>query len=267
MSLGKPSRDLFRAARDGGKPSSSDRERVRGAIDKRIAAGGTAAAVGALATKTAAGTAGLGGAGGTAIAIGTLAKVVLPVVVLGAAIAAATVHGVRAGRETVSSPSSPSSSSSVLRRSVAERDRVSLSEPEPDTPAALAAEPSPQKTPQRVGLSVTRGPPLAEAARRADKSSSDRSEVALLESMNAALARGDAQATLALAYEHARLYPQGTLAQERDGARALALCIVGTTSAAKEFVAAHPSSPLVGRLRAVCESRADSIKEAPPPGQ
>jgi hypothetical protein len=77
--------------------------------------------------------------------------------------------------------------------------------------------------------------------------------------MNAALARGDAQGTLALAAEYAKTYPDGTLAQENAGARALALCMRGDPKAAREFIESYPASPLVGRLRAVCGLTSDSV--------
>jgi outer membrane protein assembly factor BamD (BamD/ComL family) len=51
---------------------------------------------------------------------------------------------------------------------------------------------------------------------------------------------------------HARTYPQGVLAEERDGERALALADLGRITEARaaidRFLQAHPASPLAARL-------------------
>jgi hypothetical protein len=54
--------------------------------------------------------------------------------------------------------------------------------------------------------------------------------------------------------KHARLYPQGVLAEERDVERALALADLGRVTEARaaidRFLQAHPASPLAPRLLA-----------------
>lgn len=67
-----------------------------------------------------------------------------------------------------------------------------------------------------------------------------------------ALRAGEAARALALFDAHARRYPRGVLAEERDFERALALAALGSAqarSAADAFVTAHPTSPLATRLR------------------
>jgi hypothetical protein len=285
MTLSKPSRDLFEAAAGGGRPDRGDRLRVRAKIDKRLAATGAAAAVGALATKTAAGTAAAGASGfgaiaGAGIAMGTIAKVVVPLVVVGAAITAGAVHVARhpaaATQATQAAPAvsvslreAPAAAPSVEPRAMPIAVPVPVASSEPVAIPAPVAPPAHVIIPAPVvaAAPIGRMPEGSGRNETIEREPAPPSEVALLEGMNAALARGDAAATLGLASEHARLYPGGTLSEERDGARALALCMVGTTSAAREFLRAHPSSPLAGRLRAVCGSRADSIQEPPAPGQ
>lgn len=55
--------------------------------------------------------------------------------------------------------------------------------------------------------------------------------------------------------QHASRYPQGALAQERSGLRALSLCKLGHAdgkNAAARFVRTYPDSPMIERLRASC---------------
>jgi hypothetical protein len=68
-----------------------------------------------------------------------------------------------------------------------------------------------------------------------------------------ALRAGEPARALALFEAHARHYPRGVLAEERDFERALALAALGRHAqarfAADEFLRAHPTSPLATRLR------------------
>ncbi|UJR84933.1 hypothetical protein [Sandaracinus amylolyticus] len=57
--------------------------------------------------------------------------------------------------------------------------------------------------------------------------------------------------------EHRARFPSGELTEERDAARALALCAAGRAdegrAALSELLAAHPRSPLAARVRTACE--------------
>jgi hypothetical protein len=81
-------------------------------------------------------------------------------------------------------------------------------------------------------------------------------EVRLLEEADADLRRGDAEAALARLNEHAARYPSGTLADEREGVRAIALCRSGRLAegkaAADRFLAAARKSSLATRVRTAC---------------
>jgi RNA polymerase sigma-70 factor (ECF subfamily) len=76
-----------------------------------------------------------------------------------------------------------------------------------------------------------------------------------------ALHAGDAARALAAFDEHARLYPNGFLSEERAGERVLALCDLGRTAeagaAASAFLAQHPRSPLAARVRSSCGGRSN----------
>ena len=82
-------------------------------------------------------------------------------------------------------------------------------------------------------------------------------EVHLLASAQRALNDGDPATALARLAEHGRRFPSGTMAEERDAARALALCRAGrrqeAQAAAARFLAERPTSPLAARVRASCE--------------
>jgi hypothetical protein len=81
-------------------------------------------------------------------------------------------------------------------------------------------------------------------------------EAALLGRAQSALAAGRNVDALQLLDEHARRFPTGALAPEREGARWLALCGSGRADAVRgtvrAFLERNPSSPLAARLRAAC---------------
>jgi hypothetical protein len=82
-------------------------------------------------------------------------------------------------------------------------------------------------------------------------------ELGLVRAMQQALRSGDASRALALAGEHGRRFPRGTLAEEREGVRAVAQCQLAAPSERatilQTFVRRHPSSPYAPRVKAVCQ--------------
>jgi hypothetical protein len=86
-----------------------------------------------------------------------------------------------------------------------------------------------------------------------------------------ALRAGQAACALALFDTHARYYPDGVLAEEREAERALALAELGRSAearaAAATFLRRHPASPLGVRLRQRIpgiDAAAEAPTEAPP---
>ena len=73
------------------------------------------------------------------------------------------------------------------------------------------------------------------------------------------LAAGRASEALAALDEHARVYPGGVLAEEREAERIAAVCARGDGTKAREltgaFAAAHPRSALLPRVRRTCAER------------
>jgi hypothetical protein len=81
-------------------------------------------------------------------------------------------------------------------------------------------------------------------------------EAHLLREADGALRRGDLAGATRWLDEHARLFPRGVLAEERDGQRVLVLCAAGHADAARmeasRFLSAYPRSLLAERIRASC---------------
>lgn len=143
------------------------------------------------------------------------------------------------------------------------------------TPAPVELAPTPVVVPPPVEPTTA---PIAVAPSKPGKASKRRSEPAavtvdpkpidpprtttleaemrLLARANAAMRAGRHADALAVLDEHARDFPRGQLAPEREYERALALCELGRSAKARAvadaFVRAHPRSPLRAKAEAVC---------------
>jgi hypothetical protein len=104
-------------------------------------------------------------------------------------------------------------------------------------------------------------PPVEPAPRNATAAKSAtppsiQSELELIRGAQKHLHRGEASGALALLAEHARRFPTGVLAQERDASRVLALCLAGDVTSARSqaerFLQRSPQSPFAERVRASC---------------
>jgi hypothetical protein len=119
-------------------------------------------------------------------------------------------------------------------------------------PAAVVARPTSVE-----GASATPPLPLRRPAPSSTHDADAPDELGLVRAMQQALRSGDARRALALAGEHTRRFPSGTLAEEREGVRAVAQCQLATPSARatilETFTRRHPSSPYAARVTAVCQ--------------
>ena len=107
---------------------------------------------------------------------------------------------------------------------------------------------------------------LRSKAAPANESIDARAELSLVERIHAALRSAKPGAVLALCAEHERRWPHGTFVQEREGARAIALCdarSVQAKSLARAFLAKNPSSPLAPRITEACAA-AFTPRPSPP---
>jgi hypothetical protein len=125
---------------------------------------------------------------------------------------------------------------------------VSASAPAPERPepaSSPASEPSPTS-------SSARGRSVSDAA----------GELELMAKTQSALRDGDSDGVLHLVAEHERRYPVSGWAEDREGARVLALCARSSPPEAaalgQRFLAAHGLSTLGGRVRAACHLDAQS---------
>ena len=254
--LGPNERRLLRALRAGDEPSDDDRARVRARVLLKVAAAsGVASALattaanapGALAAGTAAGTASV--APPAAATGGTLAGLAAGSWKIGAAIV--TVVGAVGGTAWIATApkADPAPSVAVQKPAPAKpQKKPGADEPRPETaPEATAEKPKPQ----RIRARSAEPSPSAES-----KQDDFDSELALLTDAQRALKRGDPEAAIEALKQHESDHPEGALARERSGVRAVALCESGKTAEgkreARRFLSRNPKSPLAARVRAAC---------------
>ena len=233
-----PSRDLFRAGRGAMAPTATNRERVRA----RLAAKLGAAAMGtAITTTSPAASAGAAGGVGTVTKGGGLAlfaKITASIVILGG-VASIAMPRLLSRHDPVPAvtttafvePASAPSSTSHVAPVATTTNTISVDDL-PSAPKAHAPA-GPKKT--------TASDPAEEAR--------------MVARIDDALRSADPARALALADEHAKKFPNGVLVEEREGGRAIARCMNGSRSSADAFLAAHPRSPMRGRILAACGTK------------
>jgi hypothetical protein len=257
---------LLDAARDGHEPTKRDRSRVRAALITQLGVG-AGLTVAANTSAAAIGPAGLAAAsGGVAAAAKGLAAIAIVAVLGGGGVAAywvarapaapvitrplATALGPAPVIATVraAEPAPPSAYAAPIEPVRAEPSRPAAA---PSRRGASGSSPgAPDSTPRAGGFPTEpSGPPQ-------HMSTMLENETRLIRGGIAALHAGDAAGALALFDEHARRYPSGTLAEERDAERVTALCdLRRNAEAAAEaaaFLQSHPRSTLASRVGAVC---------------
>jgi hypothetical protein len=251
---------LFGRARAALGPSPGERERLRARLGLRIGvAGGAAVAVAAAAaSRSGAPTA----ARPAAIGAVKLATSLTLVLVLAVGAGTLLVRG---------APSrAPSSHPHTWARGVGGVPQVTGgSGGVPEVTSALAganqdvaeSTAAPEATPV-VGNAMPRAPGRASAFASPPHRADDAfEEIALLAKIQAALRVDDTPLALSLVDEHARRFPNGALAPEREGARVLARCSRSATpqrqALGRVYLEDHPRSPLAARVRAACALEGD----------
>jgi hypothetical protein len=268
-------RELFDAGRAGVDPSSEVRARVRATLIERL---GPAAAMATVSIGASA-SAGAGAGGGTAL-LKVVSLCALGGALLGGGYTA--VHRLST-REIVVTPGEPAA---VARPQAVAVSPMSPVSPQPaQGPMAVEAPPlaAAPATPSRPRLPTTTaqshaGPPPgarddtaaspADRQANAPRSSSSGSgvgavapvdglqaELGLVRAAHDALRAGQPAVALERTEEHRREYPDGALSEERDALRVCAICALGRSDAeteAQAFLASHPSSPFVTRIREAC---------------
>lgn len=145
---------------------------------------------------------------------------------------------------TWKNPTVPTSARAALPRALA---------PESLAPREQPAAPAPEAAPLAAPVEPN---PLRATAVKSVAPPSIQSELALIRSAQKHLHRSEARAALALLAEHARRFPTGVLAQERDASRVSALCqagdVTGARAQAERFLQRSPQSPFAERVRMSC---------------
>ena len=206
---------------------------------------------------------------------------------LGLAVAAAlavAVIGVGSGRSTAESSEESSPNEAALQHQTRESggqahehepageprrrrtDKAAVPQPTPEP------EPIPEPEPELTSEAEPE-PALKPTTKRRPKSTAPvepatpetlAAETSLLRRARAALAAKNAGSCLALLSQHAKQFPTGVLAEERDALRVVALCSDGRLQdgkrAAAKFRKAHPGSPLTGRVGSACTDEEKTTK-------
>lgn len=279
--LSQESRALFRNARTAMSPDGDARDRVRARLAAKVGAAAVGAATGATIAKAAGGATaakagvvtGAGTAGATAAKAGSIAlvaKIAAPIAIVGAA-AVATPHVAPDftrhvsqrldGLGATTAPATPAPRPALPRGVSVPTDRTEPAskaiEPAPAASASPAATSfSADALPDAPTTKTTTTPTTKARAKPVASGATTEEEAAIIDAMERALRGGDARRAAALASEHEQKFPRGTLAEEREGGRVLARCLIGARSkdAADAFLAAHPRSPMRGRILAACAS-------------
>jgi hypothetical protein len=246
--LSPETRALLQSGRGGEEPTQRDYQRNRRALTRRLGAGAMAASVGLAATSGAAAAGGAGAAGTSALTTAVVSFVVGGALAGSAAVGAVWLRP--AERPTpavvssshVASTTRPAPAPAVVENSVVENSVVEAPAPTPAPEPRAAVSPRPS----RASL------PHAQAA----APSTVKEELELLRAAEERFHAGAPAQALALLDDHARRFPRGVLSEERRASRILALCQLGqvavATSEADSFVAEHPASPFVERVRRAC---------------
>lgn len=245
MSLGPHSRALLDDARHALDHEEAEmlvaRERVRGALGRKIGV----AAVGIAAT-----TAGTAGAGTTAsIGSGLLAKAVIGLAAIGI-----TAGGIAVSKQSAKPkplpPAVTISTPSIAIPPVPVVVPVPMAVPVPVPVVAPAPVPAPAPPPLPMPVAKPGGEivePVAPAP-----APSFAAELATIRRANDAITGGRPSEALVI-LDATPGSP--ALAEERTGLRLLASCALGHASAsgsARAFLTAHPTSPLAVRLKSTC---------------
>lgn len=208
---------LFSVTRAATAPDAEARERIRAGVSATLATGGSARS-----------------------SLGKRAWLGLAVVLLGAGGAALlrpAAPSVPAAPPVSAAPTPAASPASVA------------------APRAVALE-SPEAAPSVAPPSTA--PRTAPKPRASSASTDDTAEeLPLVRSMQQALRAGNAPGALALADEHSRRFPRGTLVEEREGVRAVAQCQTAAASAragiSEAFLRRFAASPYAARVKAACQ--------------
>ena len=230
--LGPRARALLAAAHGADDPAPGDALRVQRAVLVRIGSAGFGATVFSLSLQRA-----------QAFFASSAPKLVALVAI------AVTGHALYVREQRRAEPPS-SRAQQVPIGKPALTSRAPSSEPTPLPAVAIVAE---------LPLAPARQRAKSRPARAPVASGDLEAEMRWVRGADGALRAGNVAAAMALLDAHARDFPSGSLAEEREGLRIVAACQSGSDDgrrAAARFLERAPRSLLAGRLRGVCPSPA-----------
>ena len=259
-------RALLRAARDEFEASSEDCARIDRALTARLGLAAGAIVGATTATTVSAATA---GATGTAVAgaSGATAAIAAKWVAAGLLLAAAGAGGGSMYRSSHHAPASPTARpveaplhvlATAAATPIPSLGTVALSVPSDP----LGTEPVPvpiasPTSPRAHAASSQPAPPTAAAGRLGGAPDPTLgAETQLMRRADQALRVGEPARALELLDEHARIFPDGVLAEERSAERVTTLCALGRFDQARaeaaRFLAIRGNSPLAKAVRGSC---------------
>lgn len=222
---------LVKAGRSAGAPTDADKERIREALQQRLAAppqpdlsGNPSPAAPVPATPWS--------------------------LIAGATLAAGVIAGVLVWGSTSDVSAPPPSVPAAAPKSSAAPPPVA-----PTSAPVLRSEDTRVAPPEPPASKAAAAAPSAKGSSEARPKNRLAEEVALLSRATSALHAGRAQDALSALAEHQRQFPRGHLSVERVAARAQALCQLGRKAEAeRELGRLSPSSPQAARARRACSS-------------
>ncbi len=234
---------LLGSARRGLTPTADDRARSAAALSAQLAAATIPKAIGAKGLSAAL----KGLAGGKLAGLASLAAIAtVGAVSVSVAVSVARAPTTQPTQPTETAQQTMTTPAPVVAKTASnsEREPAPATAPEPlasGTPAPKVSIPS--------AVAPTTPPTAATPVNIAE-------ETRLVRGAETALRQGNSAEALALLAEHARRFPQGVLAEEREGERAIATCTSASpearTTAAARFRRAHPGSAMLPRVAAAC---------------
>jgi hypothetical protein len=268
--LSRRARSIIEEAKRADTPSAADKQRIRNKLIARLGAGAlvSSAVIGSSASSAASGAGaagstsasggfgavtGLAGATGTG-AVGLTTKITL----ISAIVGAIGVGAVTAPWDEITSSSN--------EKNGANADRSEQATPQTATsPAAQtqqsATDESAAKTQEKNTLSLSSSDGMRQPIRVDEANNNNitphlEAELKLLRAAQVALQKGDSNRALSVLNKHRRQFPGGLLRQEREAARAVALCELGRyeqgRQVAQRLLANSPRSPLAQRIARSC---------------
>ena len=248
-------RDFLRRARSGLSPSDADRAFVSASVAVTLAAGASEQ------LDSASSAAGATSSFGTHSLFGSsLAKLGLVAALTAGASGGGYYFGYRAGRNAAPLP-------------VTELAKPKAMSAAPPTPPETSSSPAPAPVPLAKSDPEPRAPAAAQRAPSASASTSPvdpllQQETRLLTRIERSLRDQNPRLALGLLGELDRTVPQGQLGEERDAARVIAHCQLGSETAEKlaaDFSRRHPASAYLARMKETCPVSAAMPRAAPTP--